>query len=493
MLENQIDLDKLTLNRAVEAVAAPSGRGLTNARRRRSIPQRWTRKGGMHRTSRYPTIPLQLLHFAAQYSLSVISSLAARKARRGRTGKCSALRPEWECPTGLVGGGEPLGRLVISGMDEPSPCLNRSASPTPPFDFSGIFRRMVTMMFKKKRRSGRLFKSVPILLIGSDCEGRVFSEATHTVVLSLHGAGVVSSYKLIAEQELILRLVESSREAEIRIVGEIGSQDGRHTYGVAFLDDDVDFWQMDFPMPPSPKERPLELVLECTGCGLAVTLVNGDYEFDVCAIHGGLVRYCRDCEFTTVWKPQDVGGVPSVAAARPEPAEKAAAERDAQVKFGEDELAERTESSAAPSLEQIPLETMALAEEGLAEHGSLGAANRMEQPSANKLRTETTALKERRQRVRAKVSYFACVRSERFGQDVVACIDMSRGGLAFRTKNAYLISTEVNVAVPFSPHSPNAPAIYTTARVMNIAKLPDLQMFRCGVVFLPVARTRAHS
>jgi hypothetical protein len=70
---------------------------------------------------------------------------------------------------------------------------------------------------------------------------------------------------------------------------------------------------------------------------------------------------------------------------------------------------------------------------------------------------------------------------------------MSRGGLAFRTKNAYLISTEVKVAVPFSPHSPNAPAIYTTARVMNIAKLPDLQMFRCGVVFLPVARTRAHS
>jgi len=32
-----------------------------------------------------------------------------------------------------------------------------------------------------------------------------------------------------------------------------------------------------------------------------VTLLNGDYEFDVCAIHGGLVRYCTECGFATVW------------------------------------------------------------------------------------------------------------------------------------------------------------------------------------------------
>ena len=41
------------------------------------------------------------------------------------------------------------------------------------------------MMSKQMRRSGRLLKSLPILLIGSDAEGRVFSENTHTVVLSL--------------------------------------------------------------------------------------------------------------------------------------------------------------------------------------------------------------------------------------------------------------------------------------------------------------------
>jgi hypothetical protein len=74
---------------------------------------------------------------------------------------------------------------------------------------------------------------------------------------------------------MILRSKETDREAEIR---------------VAFLDDDLNFWKTEFPAPPSPAERPLELVLECGSCGETVTLLNGDYEFDVCAIRGGLVQ-----------------------------------------------------------------------------------------------------------------------------------------------------------------------------------------------------------
>jgi len=161
------------------------------------------------------------------------------------------------------------------------------------------------MNHKKPRRSGRISKSVPILLIGSDTEGRVFSEKTRTVVLSLHGAGVISTHKLLAEQELILRSLETGREAEIRVVGEIAAHGHTHTYGVAFVDDSLDFWQVDFPPPPPLEERPLELLLECTACGGSVTLQNGDYEFDVWAIHGGLVRYCAECGFATVWSRPD--------------------------------------------------------------------------------------------------------------------------------------------------------------------------------------------
>ena len=351
------------------------------------------------------------------------------------------------------------------------------------------------MTSKKMRRSGRLLKSVPILLIGSDAEGRMFSEDTHTVILSLHGAGIVSNNKLIAEQELILRSKETNLEAEIRVVGEIGSEDGRYTYGVAFLDDELDFWKMDFPAPPLPSERPLELVLECGSCGETVTLLNGDYEFDVCAIHGGLVRYCTDCGFATVWRRLEPGRVPRVAAPKVERKVEPPWRPSVVVECGELEMEEkervepRFAEYVAPQV-TVNLEPPAARPEAhLLEHAEV----RGERETRVGAATTTTTVEDRRARVRAKVNYFACVQSEAFGKDVVTCIDMSRGGLGFRTKNAYAISTDVTIAVPFSPESPNAPAIYVPARVVNIAELPELKMFRCGVAFLPVAGTWVHS
>lgn len=351
------------------------------------------------------------------------------------------------------------------------------------------------MTSKKMRRSGRLFKSVPILLIGSDAEGRVFSEETHTVVLSLHGAGIISNHKLLAEQEIILRSVETNREAEIRVVGEIGSEDGHHTYGVAFLDDDLDFWEMDFPPPPSPAERPLELVLACGSCGETVTLLNGDYEFDVCAIHGGLVRYCTECGFATVWKRREAGDVartiaPEVGRKLEAPRREAVIVEHAGLEFEEEERVAHPFAGCMEPRVIVNLEPQAEQSETHAdEHAEVKRKNEARVPAI----ATTTAVEDRRARVRAKVNYFACVQSDAFGKDVVTCIDMSRGGLGFKTRNAYAIATEVTIAVPFSLESPNAPAIYVPARVVNIAELPEQKMFRCGVAFLPVSGKRVRN
>src|SRR3981081_283973 len=81
------------------------------------------------------------------------------------------------------------------------------------------------------RRSGRIPTEIAITLIGSDIEGRVFSEQTKTVLLSRHRAGIVSSYKLSAEQELVIRSEESHKEIEARVVGQIGSDGDTYIYG----------------------------------------------------------------------------------------------------------------------------------------------------------------------------------------------------------------------------------------------------------------------
>src|SRR5579871_1234726 len=146
----------------------------------------------------------------------------------------------------------------------------------------------------KIRRSGRMYREIPIQLLGTAADGAVFVEETRTVILSRHGAAVLSRRKLVAEQELTLCSHETKHEAEIRVVGEIGMEDGEYRYGVAFVDRVLDFWGIRFPMPASREESAM-ISLSCNGCGTFVTLEYGEFEEDICAIHGGLVRYCTQC------------------------------------------------------------------------------------------------------------------------------------------------------------------------------------------------------
>src|SRR5260370_28203355 len=95
-------------------------------------------------------------------------------------------------------------------------------------------------------------------------EGRVFSEETKTVVLSRHGAGIISQYVLSAEQELILRRLDTDKEVEIRVVGQLGSHGESHTYGVAFLDAEVDLWGVDFPGMTDSEKEASNVLLQCS-------------------------------------------------------------------------------------------------------------------------------------------------------------------------------------------------------------------------------------
>jgi hypothetical protein len=304
------------------------------------------------------------------------------------------------------------------------------------------------MMESKQRRSGRVTMAVPIVVIGSDSEGLVFSEETKTAVLSRHGAGILSRYKLVAEQQLILRVKVTDREAEVRVVGEIARQDGVYTYGVAFVNEALDFWGVEFPPARVWEERPVLALVE---------LVNGDFEYDICVIHGGLARYGKECGLLTVWRqstelapkegPRVTSGGKRVEACE-HPFDLLEKQSGAAVKVAV--LEERPAATARTSDVVVPL-------------------------------AESV---DRRERMRAKVNFFACVRTEKFGEDLVTCIDMSRGGVSFRSKNCYEKGQRVRIAVPFSPESPEAPAIFVPGRIAYAKEFAGGEVWVCGVEFL---------
>jgi PilZ domain len=276
------------------------------------------------------------------------------------------------------------------------------------------------------RRSSRIPKEIPILLVGSDMEGKMFSEKAKTVLLSRHGAGIVSEYKLSPEQELILRSLETNKEAEVRVVGQLGSEGESYTYGVAFLNQNIDFWGIEFPPVSQSEKAANRVLLQCASCKAREMVEQSDLESDVYIVNEGIVRHCKSCGSSTHWKrAEDEAGLP--------------------------EAAQEPESAAVPE------------------------AVESEPESRPALRAEN-----RRKHVRTKVSFKGCVRSFASGDDIVSCEDISRGGLRFKSRKSYAVKTDVEVAAPYSPGSPN---IFVRGKIVYVQELPGEKYFRYGVAY----------
>jgi hypothetical protein len=121
------------------------------------------------------------------------------------------------------------------------------------------------------------------------------------VVLSRHGAGIISTYRLALDEILTLRLNGDGKEAEVRLVGPLGEERSGYAYGVAFLDPDVDFRKMEFP-PPSQGPMSVEGALGCNLCHTQQVVDQSEIEGDVYVIAQTILRFCPDRGRSTAWR-----------------------------------------------------------------------------------------------------------------------------------------------------------------------------------------------
>src|SRR6202040_3848236 len=87
----------------------------------------------------------------------------------------------------------------------------------------------------------------------------------------------------------------------------------------------------------------------------------------------------------------------------------------------------------------------------------------------------------RRNRPRVKARVLACIRRRGFQEEVAVCEDLSKGGIAFRSRNEYPKGTRVEVAVPFTP---GAGAIFVPIRIAFPEPLRSAGLFRHGAAYL---------
>jgi hypothetical protein len=340
------------------------------------------------------------------------------------------------------------------------------------------------------RSSGRIPKEIPILLIGSDLDGRVFSEHTTTVLLSLHGAGVLSSHKLSPEQELVLRWPEKNKEEEVRVVGQIGSQSSRYTYGVAFFDPHLNFWEIDFPPISALEIEQALLSLVCGVCNTLEKIDDTSIEADVCATNDGVIRSCQRCGTSTLWKPASAALNKTSA-----PTE------TTQLQLFSPPAASASAPGASPDSNSPPIQppqpfpappplspasfypSVHSYPEAFAPSPAPCTAVLTPSPPEKPVFPRTN----RRKHPRVKVKYSACIRHPDRGDDVVVCEDMSKGGLRFKSHKHYFPRSLVEVAVPYAD---GQPAIFVPAQIVFVEELSDQRLYRYGVQYLKPIRCR---
>ena len=130
-----------------------------------------------------------------------------------------------------------------------------------------------------------------------------------------------------------------------------------------------------------------------------------------------------------------------------------------------------SEAVATP-VESVPAEVVASTEPA-------EAATPVTAESAPAAKTDARA-ENKRKHMRTKVNFKGCIRSFKFGDDVVTCEDMSRGGLRFKSRKQYFEKMEIEVAAPYSPGSQ---AIFVRAIVVHVTELKQERRFRCGVAY----------
>ncbi len=111
---------------------------------------------------------------------------------------------------------------------------------------------MTTKSFHiEKRRSGRIVIELPIQISGTDVNGIGFSVLTQTLMLSRYGAKILLEKALVEGQEINISCPGNQKEAEARVVGLFAKESEGYSYGIEFLGQESNYWDISFPLGPT--------------------------------------------------------------------------------------------------------------------------------------------------------------------------------------------------------------------------------------------------
>jgi hypothetical protein len=165
-------------------------------------------------------------------------------------------------------------------------------------------------------------------------------------------------------------------------------------------------------------------------------------EVDVLTVNEGVLRFCDRCRVSTIWKR--------------------ASEEAAAATSGYAGAPQKPEARPGAGLEASAPGAVAPTAGTTAPGGSAAIPNR------------------RRDR-RMKTKLNAAIRGAGGREEIVECLDMSKGGFGFRSAREYSLDARIEAAVPYSP---DGSSIFVPAKIANVSKTEKTKMFRYGAAYL---------
>jgi len=288
-----------------------------------------------------------------------------------------------------------------------------------------FFPFMTTTRTEGLRQSDRVSFRIPLEASWMDGSGLVRRLLAHSLLISRNGGVLRMQEKFFPGQEISLkRPLEGAgiRSARARIVAEIDHEPEGFLYAVHILEPRSDFWDVEFPSPHKAEEALARLLMECSFCERREVVYLNELELKSFESRKCVARICKVCEAPSIW-----------------------VEAQSELVSPESQAARGSEVGRF-------------------------AANH-----------EDDRVLPRRNRTRVKARVLACIRRRGFQEEVAVCEDLSKGGIAFRSRNQYPEGTRVEIAVPFTPGSG---AIFVPIRIVFSQPIPSAGLFRHGAAYL---------
>ncbi len=99
----------------------------------------------------------------------------------------------------------------------------------------------------ERRRSQRVFLTVPVVVEGKTPQGEKFVEETSTLAVNAHGGLVALAHTVDAKQPITLIHRGTGKQQTCKVAYSGTAQRGKTEVGLEFSTPSPKFWQIDFP------------------------------------------------------------------------------------------------------------------------------------------------------------------------------------------------------------------------------------------------------